>query len=116
VVVFVDGDFWHGHGWQHRGLSDMEAQFHHNKDYWVAKIRRNVERDARVSKELVTQGWVVLRIWESDIRQNLEAAAERVTNAVRARTRPSVSYVTDKQTVCSRVAEDLTGLFEGDRT
>lgn len=49
VVVFVDGDFWHG-----RGLHDRIARgdFKRNADYWVPKLRRNAERDADVTQAL----------------------------------------------------------------
>lgn len=37
VVVFVDGDFWHGHQWRRRRLPSVEAQFTgcDNRDYWI---------------------------------------------------------------------------------
>src|SRR5947199_2127320 len=38
VVVFCDGDFWHGRDWP-----TLQAQLRrrHNADYWIAKIGRN---------------------------------------------------------------------------
>jgi len=57
VAVFVDGCFWHGHPRKCRIP-------HTNRDYWINKISRNVERDKLVTKTLRKLGWKVIRIWE----------------------------------------------------
>lgn len=69
VVVFCDGDFWHGKDWESR---QEKLRRGNNPDYWIAKIGRNRERDQSNTTELVRQGWTVLRVWESDIRADLE--------------------------------------------
>ena len=86
VAVFVDGDMWHGHGWQERGFSSMEEQFanHRNPDFWIAKIRRNVARDQEVSLQLEALGWTVVRVLESEVRRDVTSAADRVEAIVRA--------------------------------
>jgi DNA mismatch endonuclease (patch repair protein) len=75
VAVFCDGDFWHGRGLEAR-LRRLSAG--HNSSYWVAKIRRNVERDATVNGELGILGWQVLRFWEGDIKQNVEPIVHQI--------------------------------------
>jgi DNA mismatch endonuclease (patch repair protein) len=82
LVVFVDGDFWHG-----RGLDDRIARgdFKRNADYWVPKLRRNIQRDAEVTKTLQEQEWRVIRVWESDIQRDLEGVAEMIATEVRSR-------------------------------
>ncbi len=65
LVVFCDGDFWHGHSWKERGLRRMEDQFKVNKSFWINKIRNNMKRDLKVNKKLRMSGWKVLRIRES---------------------------------------------------
>jgi DNA mismatch endonuclease (patch repair protein) len=86
VVVFVDGDFWHGNQWRLRGLASLEDQFRHAKraDYWVPKIRRNMVRDADATARLEYGGWKVLRLWESDIAADLGGCVKRVRDAVEA--------------------------------
>src|SRR5262245_43422982 len=42
MVVFCDGDFWHGRDWV-RLKRQMKRR--HNAHYWIAKITRNMERD-----------------------------------------------------------------------
>lgn len=61
VACFVDGCFWHGCPAHLR----MPAS---NVAYWQGKIARNMERDARVSKELRASGWRVLRVWECQLK------------------------------------------------
>lgn len=61
-VVFVHGCFWHGHSCR-RG----ERIPKNNRDYWVDKIRGNVERDAFNLKQLTEQGWQAFVVWECQI-------------------------------------------------
>lgn len=67
VAVFVDGEFWHGYDWEHR-----KNDFKSNKEFWINKIERNMERDREVNKYLTENGWTVLRFWGSDIKNNLD--------------------------------------------
>ena len=69
LVVFCDGDFWHGRDWQ--ALSD-KLKAGTNSNYWVEKIRSNRERDLKNVESLRKSGWTVLRFWESDIHESLE--------------------------------------------
>ena len=39
-----------------------------NCDFWVAKIQRNQERDARVQHELAAMGWHSITIWECELK------------------------------------------------
>jgi DNA mismatch endonuclease (patch repair protein) len=80
IAVFCDGDFWHGRELQAR-LARLAAG--HNAPYWLAKIRANVERDRANTEKLLSGGWRVLRLWETDILRQPEAAAARVIGLVR---------------------------------
>jgi len=48
-----------------------------NREYWVKKIARNRERDARSLKELQALGWLVLTLWECEIKSIDLAALKR---------------------------------------
>lgn len=82
VAVFCDGDYWHGHNWAVRGLSSLEDELAGYSEFWRLKILRNIERDAEVNQTLKTQGWTVIRIWESDIRSNLDECVRIVKEAL----------------------------------
>jgi DNA mismatch endonuclease (patch repair protein) len=81
LVVFVDGDFWHGAGWKERGLSSFEEQFPSRRDFWSAKIARNVQRDQEVNTALAVEGWRVIRVFASEITTDLPAVAMRIIKA-----------------------------------
>lgn len=85
LVVFVDGDFWHGQGWRERGFSSWEEQFENHRDpeKWRTKIRRNMERDREVDAALEDSEWRVLRLRERDVRADVVGAANRVVAGLR---------------------------------
>lgn len=86
VVVFVDGDFWHGNAWRLRGLPSLADLFPSRTEWWVAKIERNIARDQEVTSALERDGWRVLRYWESRVLADLNGVAEEVVAFVRSRT------------------------------
>jgi DNA mismatch endonuclease, patch repair protein len=75
VVVFCDGDFWHG-----RNLSSLLTKIGggHNATYWLAKVQRNVERDRRQTAALEASGWTVLRFWETDVMRRASHVADQI--------------------------------------
>lgn len=73
VVVFVDGDFWHGNPRCYRLPKS-------NIEYWRKKIEGNRARDKDITKTLKRLGWRVIRIWESALGDE-EAIAARISAA-----------------------------------
>ena len=80
LAVFVDGEYWHGRQWRARGLRFLNEQFGDDAKapYWVSKIQRNVARDIQRTSLLLDEGWAVLRVWDSDVRNDARAIARRV--------------------------------------
>lgn len=74
VIVFVDGDFWHGFR-----FSQWRTRL---PDYWQAKIERNRKRDARNHRRLRVAGWCVIRLWGHDVHRDLERCVKRISDAV----------------------------------
>jgi DNA mismatch endonuclease, patch repair protein len=72
VAVFVDGCFWHV-------CPEHGRQPTTNEWYWTPKLRRNMERDAKVNAALVEAGWQVVRLWE---HEPLPSAVEAVVAAL----------------------------------
>ncbi len=70
-VVFVHGCFWHQHS------CGAGRQPKTNKNYWNAKLKRNVERDKMNRVALRKLGWRSLIIWECQLR-DLSRAERRV--------------------------------------
>lgn len=79
VVVFCDGDFWHGRDLEQR-LARLAGG--HNAPYWTAKVKANVARDQLQTRALAAAGWVVLRFWERDILRATDCVAQQVVAVV----------------------------------
>ena len=75
IAVFIDSDFWHCHPENFRMPKT-------NRKYWEKKIQRNVERDQEVNEVLTKEGWDVIRIWESEIKENPDECVERILQAI----------------------------------
>ena len=73
LAIFVHGCFWHGHDCA-RGARVPKQ----NREYWVAKVGRNVARDAKSAQALTEQGWRVETIWECELKDGLEARLQRL--------------------------------------
>ena len=86
LVVFVDGDFWHGRALCERGTEALEQSFKlQSRAFWVAKITRNVNRDSLQTRTLRRNGWAVLRLWERDVLGDVDWAKTIVCQALRRR-------------------------------
>jgi DNA mismatch endonuclease (patch repair protein) len=79
VVVFCDGDFWHGRRW-----CQLHAKLKsgNNGDYWTSKIRANRLRDRKCNLLLRSAGWTVLRFWESQTRNDRPEVVKRILQAI----------------------------------
>ena len=82
VAVFCDGDFWHGHNWAIRGLSSLEEELSGYSDFWKEKILNNIRRDEDNNKNLRAMGWTVVRVWESDIKRDLDGCIQIIQEAL----------------------------------
>lgn len=71
LAVFMDGCFWHG-------CPRCYKEPDNNREFWQKKIVKNKERDQYVSKVLGDLGWTVIRVWEHEIRSNLDEVAEMI--------------------------------------
>lgn len=81
VAVFCDGDFWHGRNWEEQRERLASGN---NPDYWIKKIDANRQRDRKRNGQIRERGWTVVRLWESDIKEDPEAAADQVEAALEA--------------------------------
>jgi len=61
LALFVDGCFWHGCRKCRRKTPSSRP------DFWRQKIESNRQRDKKVRRVLLAQGYAVLRIWEHDL-------------------------------------------------
>ena len=78
IAIFIDGDFWHGHNWAIRNYGSQAEEMKRYSPFWQNKIKRNIERDLDQTISLRDDGWIVLRYWESDIKDNLLRIADEI--------------------------------------
>ena len=77
TCIFVNGCFWHGH---HVEMKSEKGEVKSsecckipktNREFWVAKIRRNKERDKEEQKALAKMGWHCITVWECELKPKL---------------------------------------------
>ncbi len=90
VAVFCDSEFWHGYDWENR-----KGRIQTNREYWIPKIERNMERDHEVNARLTSDGWTVLRFWGKEIQKDAEGCADRVESALKGRRTSSPQCLDD---------------------
>jgi DNA mismatch endonuclease, patch repair protein len=78
VAVFVDGNFWHG--WR------LPAWEHKLTPFWRDKLQTNRARDQRNFRRLRAAGWVVIRLWQHDVKERLQDSIQRVIYHLQSRT------------------------------
>lgn len=89
TAIFVNGCFWHGHGVKIENsklkcekavdaaqIENSKLKIENsacckipqsNRAFWVAKIKRNQERDQRNYQLLQENGWQVIVVWECQL-------------------------------------------------
>ncbi|MFJ3047281.1 very short patch repair endonuclease [Herbaspirillum chlorophenolicum] len=71
-IIFVHGCFWHRHSDCH--LARLPKS---RLDFWKPKLEQNKARDEIVKRELQSQGWSVLIVWECELSDQ-----ERLANRI----------------------------------
>lgn len=78
IAVFCDSEFWHGYDWENR-KNDIKS----NRDFWIRKIEGNIRRDKEVTEQLKKEGWIVLRFWGNDIKNNLPWCVKTIEETIK---------------------------------
>ena len=80
VVVFCDSEFWHG-----KDFEENEKKIQSNRDYWIPKIKRNIERDKEVNEKLTQEGYLIFRYWGGEIQKNLDKCVTEILEGLSSR-------------------------------
>ncbi|KUG19729.1 very-short-patch mismatch repair endonuclease (g-t specific) [hydrocarbon metagenome] len=75
VAIFIDGCFWHK-----CPMCFVEPKS--NREYWLPKIEKNVARDQVANEQLQKMGWKVIRIWEHEVKEDVEKCAEKIIKQI----------------------------------
>jgi len=77
-AVFVHGCYWH----RHSGCAAATTP-KRNREFWLAKFRRNVERDEARANELRALGFRVIVVWECQTKRELGRLNEMLLRDLR---------------------------------
>ena len=77
IAIFVDGEFFHGKDWE-----SIQQRLDTNKEFWLAKIERNRNRDKIVNEYLASKGWIVLRFWSKDVKRKLYTTVRTIEKEI----------------------------------
>lgn len=72
TVIFINGCFWHGHDCKAGHLPKS------NLDYWIPKIKANIDRDIVNCEYLEKDGWRVITIWECELKKEKYDKLEKI--------------------------------------
>jgi len=80
LAIFVDGEFWHGYNW-----AEKKPKIKTNREFWIPKIERNIQRDLQNNQLLADSGWYVIRFWEHELKKDFEGCLNRVISYLSVR-------------------------------
>ena len=73
IAIFCDSEFWHGYDWECK-----KNKIHSNREYWISKIERNIERDKEVDIDLIYLGWLPLHFWGWQINKDIDYCLQTI--------------------------------------
>ena len=79
IAIFCDGEFFHGKDWD---ILKQKLKGSNNSEFWISKIAINREHDDDVNKELLYEGWTVLRFWGNDIKKNIDECVQVIEETI----------------------------------
>lgn len=78
IAIFIHGCYWHGHNCGSRYAHTSQS----NKDYWGPKIQRTCERDKNHADQLISAGWVVVTLWECQIKNDFNGTMQMLQEII----------------------------------
>lgn len=79
IVIFCDGEFWHGKDWS---ILEERLKKGERSEFWTNKIKANIERDEKIDKELTFLGWKVMRFWGEEIKKKTNECVTVIKEAI----------------------------------
>lgn len=79
IAIFCDSEYFHGKDFE---LLKKQLSKSRNSDFWIDKIKKNMQRDEEVNKLLKSMDWTVLRFWGKEILKNTEQCIKTIEEAI----------------------------------
>ena len=130
TAIFVNGCFWHGHSLTPNPSPIGEGSGYFlgnsacckipntNREFWVAKIRRNQERDQENYRVLQENGWQVIVVWECQLKPSIlehtmrEVAVQLEENMLSLYKKHIPRPYSDEEELLPMAAEEVAGYGE----
>jgi len=77
LIIFIDGEFWHGFNWENK-----KKKIKSNRDFWIPKIERNMQRDEENDQKLKELGFKVFRFWAHQVKKDLNECLNHVLSYI----------------------------------
>ncbi len=79
IAIFCDSEFFHG-----KDFEKLKKQLDKsdNRDFWIEKIKKNIERDQEINKTLRSMDWKVLRFWGKEILGDVDGCVRTIEEQI----------------------------------
>ena len=79
IAIFCDSEFFHGKDWE---VLKPRLEKGNNSKFWIGKISRNREHDDEVNKQLLFEGWTLIRFWGTDIKKHTDECVKVIEETI----------------------------------
>lgn len=77
IAIFCDSEFFHGYNW---GIKKQKLG--HNREYWIKKIERNIDRDRENDFKLIAMEWIPIHFWGQEISKNTAECVDAIEDLI----------------------------------
>ncbi len=77
IAIFCDSEFFHGYNWEIK-----KQKLGNNREYWIKKIERNMERDRENDFKLIAMDWVPVHFWGQEIQKQTDECVGAVEDLI----------------------------------
>lgn len=77
IAIFCDSEFFHGYNWEIK-----KQKLGQNKEYWIKKIERNIERERLADLKLISMGWIPMHFWGKEILKSTKECVESIEDLI----------------------------------
>jgi len=77
IAIFVNGCYWH------RCPICKPSFPKTHQEFWSNKFKNNIERDKTKINELQNSGWIVIVIWECELKNDIDNCINRIKEALK---------------------------------
>lgn len=88
TAVFVHGCFWHRHrGCKYAYVPKSKVEF------WQQKFEENIARDERNIRDIRSNGWIPIVVWECQIKHDLDSCIQRLIDQLHSNIRCGLEHL-----------------------